>query len=42
VESLDQNAIKAVKIITEPDPSDAGPEEDFGFTETIITYPDTL
>ncbi len=42
VESLDQNAIKAVKVITEPDPSDAGPEEDFGFTETIITYPDTL
>jgi hypothetical protein len=42
VQSLDQNAIKAVKIITEPDPSDAGPEEDFGFTETIITYPDTL
>jgi hypothetical protein len=42
VESLDQNAIKAVKVITEPDPIDAGPEEDFGFTETIITYPDTL
>jgi hypothetical protein len=42
VESLDQNAIKAVKVITEPDPLSAGPEEDFGFTETIITYPDTL
>jgi hypothetical protein len=42
VESLELNSIKAVKVITEPDPSDAGPEEDFGFSETIITYPDTL
>ena len=42
VESLDQTAIKAVKVITEPDPLTAGPEEDFGFTETIITYPNTL
>jgi hypothetical protein len=42
VQSLDQNAVKAVKVITEPDPLNAGPEEDFGFTETIITYPDTL
>jgi len=42
VQSLDQNALKAVKVITEPNPLTAGPEEDFGFTETIITYPNTL
>jgi hypothetical protein len=42
VESLESTAIKAVKVITEPNPSDAGPEEDFGFSETIVTYPDTL
>jgi len=42
VTSLEQSAIKAVKVVTEPDPLTAGPEEDFGFTETIITYPDTL
>ena len=42
VQSLDQNALKAIKVITEPNPLNAGPEEDFGFTETIITYPDTL
>jgi hypothetical protein len=42
IESLEQNSIKAVKVITEPDPLTAGPEEDFGFTETIITYPNTL
>jgi hypothetical protein len=42
IESLEQNSVKAVKVITEPDPLTAGPEEDFGFTETIITYPNTL
>jgi hypothetical protein len=42
IESLEQNSIKAVKVVTEPDPLSAGPEEDFGFTETIVTYPDTL
>lgn len=42
VTSLDQTAVKAIKVVTEPDPLTAGPEEDFGFTETIITYPETL
>jgi hypothetical protein len=42
IESVDQNSIKAVKVITEPDPLTAGPEEDFGFTETVIIYPNTL
>jgi hypothetical protein len=42
IESLEQNSIKAVKVITEPDPLTAGPEEDFGFTETVIIYPNTL
>lgn len=42
VRSLDQNAVKAVKVVTEPNPLTAGPEEDFGFTETIVNYPNTL
>ena len=42
VQSLEQNSIKTTKVITEPDPLNAGPEEDFGFNEIIITYPDTL
>jgi hypothetical protein len=42
IESLEQNSIKAVKVVTEPDPLTAGPEEDFGFTETVIIYPNTL
>jgi hypothetical protein len=42
IDSIDQSVVKAVKVVTEPNPLNSAPEEDFGFTETIITYPDTL
>lgn len=42
VNSLDTNSIKVLKVITEPNPTNAKPEEDFGFTETIVEFPNTL
>lgn len=42
VSTLEVNSISVVEVITTPNPSNAGPEEDFGFNEVIIEYPDTL
>jgi len=42
VSSLDQNAMKVVIVKVEPDPNTAGPDDEFGFAETITEFPDTL
>lgn len=42
VVSVDHDPFKAVTIITEPVPEDADPDDEFGFKETIIEWPDNL
>ena len=42
VASLSSNAIEVTNIMTRPNPIDAMPDDEFGFSETFITYPDTL
>ena len=42
IASFDTSPIKLTKIIVEPDPIDAEPDDDFGYTETIIEFPSTL
>jgi hypothetical protein len=42
IDAIDWSPIKAFTIITTPDPIDAQPNDDYGFTETITEYPLTL
>lgn len=42
IDSIDLTPIKAVAIVTTPDPVDATSDDDFGFTETITEWPQTL
>lgn len=42
VSTLDIGSINAVSIITETNPNAALPNSNFGFTETILEWPDTL
>ena len=42
VTSTETEAYKATAIVTEPDPIDAEVDDEFGFSETITRYPDTL
>lgn len=42
VNALDINPVKAVAIVTEPDPTSALPNSAYGYTETITEWPDTL
>lgn len=42
IESFDASPLKLAQITVEPDPLDAEPTDDFGYTETIIEFPDTL
>jgi len=42
IESFDASPLKLAQITVEPDPIDAEPTDDFGYTETIIEFPDTL
>ena len=34
--------LKTVAIVTTPDPASANASDDFGFTETITEFPNTL
>jgi len=34
--------VKAIAIVTEPDPQNADPDDEFGFSETITNWPNTL
>lgn len=42
IQSFDASPLKLAQITVEPDPIDAEPTDDFGYTETIIEFPDTL
>ena len=41
VDVVDLSEIRTVQIYTTPDPIDAEPDDDYGFSETIIEWPDT-
>jgi hypothetical protein len=36
------NPLKSVAIVTSPDPASANAGDDFGFTETITEFPNTI
>jgi len=42
VTSVDLSPIKAVAIVTKADPENSEPDDEFGFSETIIEWPNTL
>lgn len=42
IDNVDLNPLKTVVINVQPDPIDAKPDDDYGFTETIKEYPETL
>jgi hypothetical protein len=42
IASFDATPLKVASIKVEPDPIDAEPTEDFGYTTTYIEYPETL
>ena len=42
VNTLDMNPVKAIEVVTEPDPVNALPNSNYGYTETITEWPDTL
>lgn len=39
IDTIDVNPVKAVQIITRPDPVNADPQDDYGFSDTINIYP---
>lgn len=42
VTSLDVSPVKSVAIVTTPDPSNSLPDDEYGFSENITEYPNTL
>lgn len=42
VDSIDPTPVKLTAIVTKPDPLLAEPDDEFGFSETITHWPDTL
>ena len=42
IESFDVSPLKLASIVTEPDPLTAEPTDDFGYTQTITEFPDTV
>ena len=42
ITSIDTNPLKSVLIVTTPNPIAAEPDDEFGFSETIIQFPNTL
>jgi hypothetical protein len=41
IASFDASPLKLVEITVEPDPIDASPDDDYGYTTTILEWPDT-
>jgi hypothetical protein len=41
LQTFDASPLKLVNITIEPDPIDAQPGDDFGYTETITEWPET-
>lgn len=42
IDTVDLNPLKTVSIVTSPDPITANVNDDFGFSETITEFPDTI
>lgn len=42
VDTVDLNPLKTVSIVTTPDPVSSNVSDDYGYTETITEFPDTL
>lgn len=42
ISSFDASPLKLSQITVEPDPIDAEPTDDYGYTETVVEFPDTL
>ena len=42
VDSVDLSPVKAFSVVTEPDPINAEPDDEYGFTETITEWPRTI
>jgi hypothetical protein len=42
VTALDKDPVKSVIVLTQSNPQDAEPDDEFGFSETKIQWPDTL
>jgi hypothetical protein len=42
VDSVDLSPVKAFAVVTEPDPINAQPDDEYGFTETITEWPGTI
>jgi hypothetical protein len=41
INSFDASPIKLAQITVEPDPIDAAPDDDFGYSVSLIEWPDT-
>ena len=39
ISTLEATPLQQTKIVTTPDPSNANPDDEFGFAETITTWP---
>ena len=42
VDSVDLSPVKAFAVVTEPNPINAQPDDEYGFTETITEWPKTI
>ena len=42
VDTVDLNPLAAISLVTEVNPIDASPDDDYGFTDTIKEFPDNL
>lgn len=42
LQSFDASPLKLAKVVVEPDPIDAAPTDDFGYTSTITEFPETI
>ena len=42
VDSVDLSPVKAFSVVTEPDPINSDPDDEYGFTETITEWPRTI
>ena len=42
VTELDRNPVKSLVVLTQTDPANAEPDDEFGFSESLTEWPDTL
>jgi hypothetical protein len=42
ITSIDTNPLKSILVVTTPNPNNAEPDDEFGFSETVVNFPNTL